>query len=96
MYCPECHAEIDELIYSANYTEWGREYGTADLNGDIIDTDNRDCDDSETIDIEYECPECNSCISPDEILDELPDDEDDQDEEDNPKVKCIKNILKNI
>ena len=72
-YCRHCHAEIDHLDYSCNYTENGIETGSCDLNTDNPDCCNRDCDNSDDEDYEYTCPMCNHCFDPSEdVLDELP------------------------
>lgn len=75
-YCPDCHAEIDHLKYSADYTAYGHEYGTCSTDGSDWDQDDRE--ESETCndgDCTYSCPECNNDIDPDDVLDEDPDDD---------------------
>ena len=79
-YCPHCHAEIDYLSYSADYTEYGTEYGTCSVTGDDWECDERNLNDTENNgNTNYECPECNETLDPDDVLDELP--EEDEDEE---------------
>lgn len=71
-FCAHCDVEIDHLQYSSNVVEWG----SSDLDGS-----NMDCNDSDTQNTNYECPECNHEIDPDEDVIER-DYEDEQDEED--------------
>ena len=71
-YCPECHAEIDRLDYECNYSEYGRETGTCEVDGSCCDNQDRNCNDNNTEEYEYHCPECEALIDPDDILDELP------------------------
>ncbi len=80
-YCPHCNEEIDHLKYTADYTEYGSEWGTCDLDGGDWDTSDRDPGDSENENTEYQCPNCEHDIDIDELLDELGDD-DEEDSED--------------
>lgn len=71
-YCPACHAEIDRLDYRCNYSEYGTETGTCELDGSDCDNSDRDCNDDNTEEYEYECPECSERINLDDILEERP------------------------
>jgi hypothetical protein len=90
-YCPHCDHEIDRLNYNAHYSEYGMEYGSCNLNGDDCESDERNGDDGDTQDYEYQCPECDHELSPDDIINsddddsdsESDDDEDNEDDEDN-------------
>ncbi|HNV61452.1 MAG TPA: hypothetical protein PKN54_00770 [Candidatus Cloacimonas acidaminovorans] len=93
MYCPHCLEELDELIYEAQYTEWGSEVGTADLEGDIIDTEDHIYGDSETNEIEYSCPHCCESLSIDELLEELPDGEEEIKQKIKDKKYCFKSLI---
>lgn len=70
-FCAHCEEEIDHLSYNAAVNEWG----TSDLDGSDMN-----CRDSETQDTNYECPECNESINPEE--DVIQKDEEDEEEED--------------
>jgi hypothetical protein len=59
--CPHCENEIDGL----QYRMYGYEYGSADLDGDICDTDGFEGDGEFTL----ECPECNADISTSDLID---------------------------
>lgn len=81
-FCPHCNEEIDHLKYTADYTEYGSEWGTCDLDGNEWNSDDRDSSDSENDNTEYQCPECEHDIDIDELLDELNDCDDDDENED--------------
>lgn len=86
-YCPECENEIGHLKYNAYYSESGSEWGTCDLNGDNREETDRECNDGDTSDYEFLCPECEHQVNPDDLLDYRPgedpneDEDDDEDEE---------------
>ena len=46
------------MDYRADYTEWGREYGTVNIHGEE-DCSERDAGESECNEYEYFCPECD-------------------------------------
>jgi ribosomal protein S27E len=79
MYCRHCRAEIDRLNYSANYIEYGKEWGTCDFDGGDEETSDSACDEHNIEETEYECPNCGRTIDPDEDLMETLDDEEDED-----------------
>jgi hypothetical protein len=89
-YCPHFDHEIDRLNYNAHYTEYGNEYGSCSLSGDDCESDERNSDDGECNDYEYQCPECEHSLSPDDIIEgnnmelsaDSESDEDDEDDED--------------
>lgn len=65
--CPHCKKVITTLKYAANFSEtnYGRTWGTADLDGDNCETDDsesRDADNYEESDYEYFCPLCEHTI----------------------------------
>ncbi len=82
-YCPHCNEEIDHLKYTSDYTEYGSEWGTCDLDGDDWNCDDRDFSDSENNNAEYQCPNCEHDIDIDELLDELSDCDEENSEDDN-------------
>lgn len=86
-FCPHCSAEIDHLKYDSEYTEWGHEYGTCDLEGNDFEEEDRESNDSENNNTEYRCPECDEIIHDlDDIQDEEPgDDEEEDEDEDNSR-----------
>lgn len=59
--CNHCNERIEYL----HYDQAVREYGTADFNGDIQDTDGTDGDGDTT----YYCPNCREEVFLDELLD---------------------------
>lgn len=79
--CTQCNEEIDHLNYTAEYSAWGSCYGTANLNGEDCEEEERNPSDDETNEICYECPNCNCSINPDEGDDLRDDDDDDEDED---------------
>jgi len=72
--CPECNNEISELNYEVETS--GKDYGNAILssnnNVNLCIIEDHDCTDSEsgdwTEDVEYTCPECNTTVSPRELI----------------------------
>lgn len=82
-FCAHCDSEIDHLSYNSDVNEWG----TCDLDGN-----NNDCDNSEINGTNYECPECNEGINPDEDI--IHRDEEDNDEEENAPPKDTTRVVK--
>jgi len=68
--CPHCKEDLDRLFYQAEVTE----YGACDLAGD-----NSDCDNGNTNDVIYSCPECEKEVN-------LEDFEEKEDEEEVPTM----------
>jgi len=81
MYCPHCNAEIDHLRYESRITSFGTEWGTCNTDGEDQDSDDSETNDTEYGDTTYYCPECDDEVTPEELMDEQPEDED-EDEED--------------
>ncbi len=65
--CPHCSEEIDDLSFACNYTEWGREYGSADFDFDAISWDDRESSDGDSENYEYSCPKCEHEITKEEV-----------------------------
>lgn len=61
--CPHCEAEIENLKYECDLVQYGYEYGTVDFDGDVIDCEDSEVNDSETSDYRYSCPECDFNIN---------------------------------
>lgn len=73
-WCPneECETEITHLNYRADVVEYGSYYIR---NGDM------DCNDSDTQNITYTCPECDEELDTDDVLDEDPNEGEEEVEE---------------
>lgn len=84
-YCPHCGDEIDHLKYEADFTDYGREWGTCSTDGDDTNCDDRECNDGETNDFQYRCPNCDHDVSPDDILDSSELEDNDDEDEDEPE-----------
>jgi hypothetical protein len=65
-WCPNCNKEIFDVFYSADI----KEYGRANFDGDMTETNDQDVQD-----IAYECPECEEEILLPDLLDLDPNDE---------------------
>jgi DNA-directed RNA polymerase subunit RPC12/RpoP len=88
--CPKCDEIIEKLNYSCDTT--GREYGDAmiDDDGELCDYESNDSDCGDCDNYEYQCPECNNEISPDDLI-EVDEDEEKEDKsginEDGKKIE---------
>lgn len=70
-WCPECSEEITHLNYRADVVEYG---SYSIRNGDT------DCNDTDTNNMDYSCPECDSNIDTGDVLIENPNEEDEEKE----------------
>jgi adenine-specific DNA methylase len=66
--CPHCEAEIERLNFESDVTQWGHEWGTADLDGDNMDYDDSEYTDGETGEVRYLCPVCEHELSPSDVI----------------------------
>ena len=82
--CPECDAEIDYLKFESDVTQYGTEWGTADLDGDNHDYTDSEFNDGNTEGTRYSCPECDATLDPEDLIDI--DDEDEDEEVETVKV----------
>lgn len=78
-WCNHCNAEIDYLYYRADVVEYGR----CDIDGS-----DWNCNDSDTQEATYTCPECEREVDPDELYDEDPN-EDEEEEEENDEERVV-------
>lgn len=87
--CPHCNAIIDHLRVAADYSEYGRAYGSKDIDSDYEDFDDIDCSDTDYYDYEYSCPECQEDVDEDDLLDVNEEDDDEKE----VKIKLSKTLL---
>lgn len=91
--CAHCGEIIDHLRFESDVTQWGLEWGTADINGDCQDWQDSEFNDGETNETRYYCPNCEAAIDPwgNEDLISLDEDEDEEEPEElNEDGKPIK------
>lgn len=78
--CPHCDATIDYLKYTSECSEYGR-YDFNNEEEEDAQNGDYNCDDSETNNTITECPECDTCTEPEDLI-FVNEDEDEDEEED--------------